>query len=110
MALQADVYAGDLDAAKAPEVQAANDYYIFRIVSDSTPDVLSRLASPFNIANVAPKRASLQTDSQGRIEAEVVVEGISASLADRITRKLLQQFIVMNVRCESSKKRSSEDV
>jgi hypothetical protein len=98
MSPRADVYAGDLGSVSKEPCGVAD--YEFRVVADATPDVLLRIAIPFNVANTAPVRASLRTCEDGQIEFEIRLPHISASLAENIARKLDQLLIVTRVHVE----------
>ena len=92
----ADVYAGDLAQSGATAISVAR-VFAYRIEADAEPDVLARIAGICNLANVAPRRVNLDRDERGVVIVEVDLDGISASTADSIRRKLLQLTCVTSV-------------
>lgn len=91
-----DVYAGDLGAVGG-DGEAAKKTFLFRLSAEATPDVFLRIAHQFNFANIAPRSVMFETGADGMLEVQVIVAGISGSLADRIARKLDQQLMVTEV-------------
>jgi hypothetical protein len=71
--------------------------YLFQITADPEPSVLARVASLFNIANVAPRRATLYRDKAERAAISIEIDLSSAAIADMIRRKLEQLTITLSV-------------
>jgi hypothetical protein len=94
----ADVYAGDI-AAVAPLTATGSTVFLFRIAADADADVFARVASVFNIGNVAPQRASLWQAAHGQVHISIAVELSSATTADLIRRKLEQLTCTLSVDC-----------
>jgi hypothetical protein len=92
----ADVYAGDT-AAPDLSSELATNVFLFSIEADADPDVLARVATLFNLANVAPLRATLQRRSPDHVHIIVDMERISRTMADMIRRKLVQLTCVISV-------------
>jgi len=103
MPTQADFCAGNLDQIAGADyavIACKFGAYNFRVVADATPDVFSRIANLFTLANIAPRRAVLSTNVDGTTTVEVLLTGISGAVADRIVRKLHQQILVVSVAIE----------
>jgi len=92
----ADVYAADT-AQDRPNGGVDKTCYVYSLEADPDPDVLSRVAAVCNLANVAPRRVSLERCADQRVTIGVELDGISASTADSIRRKLLQLTCVTSV-------------
>ena len=92
----ADVYAADTAQARAGGGADAT-CYMYCVQADPDPDVLSRVAAVCNLANVAPRRVTLERGVDQRICIEIELDGISSSTADSIRRKLLQLTCVTAV-------------
>ena len=71
--------------------------YSFRVEADAEPDILSRVANQFNLANVVPARASFARYGADLVRIEVEMHGVSAAIADLIGRKLAQLSSVRSV-------------
>jgi glycine cleavage system regulatory protein len=84
----ADVYAGDTTAPSP--TGPATAVFLFRIVADAEPDVLVRIAGIFNIANIAPRRATLRRTSPDQVNISIAIELSLAANAEMIRRKLEQ--------------------
>jgi hypothetical protein len=93
----ADVYAADTDQVRT-DAASEGKTYAYSVEADPDPDVLSRVAGVCNLANVAPRRVSLERGADQRVKIDVQLDGISASTADSIRRKLLQLTCVTSVR------------
>jgi glycine cleavage system regulatory protein len=94
----ADVYAGDIAAVTSPTA-AGSTVFFFEIAADAEADVFARVASVFNIGNVAPQRASLRQAAPGQVHISVAIELPSATTADLIQRKLEQLTCTLSVEC-----------
>ena len=92
----ADVYAGDLAQSRAAALDSAQ-VFAYRIEADAEPDVLARIAGICNLANVAPRRVSLDRFERASVLVEIDLDGISIATADSIRRKLLQLTCVTSV-------------
>jgi glycine cleavage system regulatory protein len=92
----ADVYAGDITTIRSA-ADTRSTIYCFRVTADAEPDVLARVASIFNIANAAPRQATLLRDSPHVVNISVAIELPSAAMADMIRRKLEQLTCVITV-------------
>jgi hypothetical protein len=92
----ADVYAGDIAQSGSTSISAAQ-VFAYRIEADAEPDVLARIAGICNLANVAPRRVSLDRFERGSVLVEIELDGISIATADSIRRKLLQLTCVTGV-------------
>lgn len=110
-AVAADVYAGDttsLDSSTSTDTSTS--IFLFRIEADPEPDVLSRVASIFNIANEVPRRADLRRDSPDQVNICVEIELSRPETADMIRRKLQQLTCTIAAECvavDSPEKRPS---
>jgi hypothetical protein len=71
--------------------------YAFSVDADPDPDVLSRIAAVCNLANVAPRRLSFERNADAGVQVSIELDGISASTADSIRRKLMQLTCVNRV-------------
>jgi hypothetical protein len=85
----ADVYAADtaLSTSGRPAVTGT---FSFSIEADADPDILSKVANQFNLANVAPARANFTSGAGGIALVIVEMRGITPAIADLIGRKLTQ--------------------
>lgn len=92
----ADVYAGDVASTGASRASAAQ-VFAYRVEADAEPDVLARIAGICNLANVAPRRVTLDRLDRVSVLVEIELDGISAATADSIRRKLLQLTCVNGV-------------
>lgn len=92
----ADVYAGDIALSGATATCAAQ-VFVYQIEADAEPDVLARIAGICNLANVAPRRVSLDRIDFGSVRVDIDLDGISSHTADSIRRKLLQLTCVNSV-------------
>jgi hypothetical protein len=92
----ADVYPGDRSCPTLSS-ESATSVYLFAIEADAEPDVLARTAGVFNLANTAPRSASLRRKSSEQLYIAVEIERISATTADMIRRKLLQLTCIISV-------------
>ena len=92
----ADVYADDITTIRSA-VDTRSAIYCFRVTADAEPYVLARVASIFNIANVAPRQATLLRDSPDVVSMSVAIELSGAAMADRIRRKLEQLTCIIAV-------------
>jgi hypothetical protein len=97
--IAADVYAGDVADPNSSSDTGAS-LFLFRIEADPEPDVFARVAATFNIANIAPRRASLRRGSPGTVSIMVAIELTGAGIADLIRRKLQQLTSTVSVECE----------
>jgi len=93
---RADVYSGDTAVSTLSGDHAAKTF-LFAIDADSEPDVLSRVANIFNLANTVPLSASLLRASIERTNIVVQIELSSASTAELIRRKLAQLTCTISV-------------
>lgn len=93
----ADVYAADTAQVRSDEGGGGTPY-VYWLEADPDPDVLSRVAGVCNLANVAPRRVTLERAADERVNIGIELDGISASTADSIRRKLLQLTCVTSVR------------
>jgi hypothetical protein len=91
----ADVYAGN--TALANLSSESTNVFLFAIEADAEPDVLARVAGLFNLADMAPRSASLCRESFEHLHIAVEIERISATTADMIRRKLMQFTCVISV-------------
>jgi hypothetical protein len=85
----ADVYAGDTAQAQQ-KGHASDETFSFVIEADADADVFGRIANLFNLANVAPRSASLTRLSSDRVKITVDLAHVSHFTADMIRRKLEQ--------------------
>jgi hypothetical protein len=92
----ADVYAADT-ASVGADAGADGKSYTYSVEADPDPDVLSRVAGVCNLANVAPRRMSLERLAGDCVKIDIELDGISESTADSIRRKLLQLTCVTSV-------------
>jgi len=63
----ADVYAGDLGSLKFGDAPDSAIYY-FSIEADAEAGTFGQIANVFNIANRAPRRASLEQRNSGTLK------------------------------------------
>jgi hypothetical protein len=94
--IAADVYAGDITNPNA-SVETGSTLFLFRIEAEAEPDVFARVAAVFNIANIAPRRATLDRESPGTVNMRVLIELARASVADLLRRKLEQLTCTLSV-------------
>jgi hypothetical protein len=94
--IAADVYAGDVTNPKS-SLNTGATLFLFRVEADAEPDVFARVATIFNIANIAPRRATLRRESSGTVNVTVVIELARASVADMLRRKLEQLTCTLSV-------------
>jgi hypothetical protein len=94
--ISADVYAGDVTNPKS-SLDTGATLFLFRVQADAEPDVFARVAAIFNIANIAPRRATLRQESPGTVDITVVIELARASVADMLRRKLEQLTCTLSV-------------
>ena len=92
----ADVYAADT-AQTRDAANADGSIYAYSVEADPDPDVLARIAGVCNIANIAPRAVHFERTSEDRVKIRIDLDGISASTADSIRRKLLQLTCVSAV-------------
>lgn len=92
----ADVYAADLGVPGSSN-EDAGAVFVFVIEADAQPDVLSRVASAFNLANRPPLAATLRRESLEQVHIVIDMAQITPSVADSIRRKLLQLTCVTAV-------------
>jgi glycine cleavage system regulatory protein len=92
----ADVYAGDIATLELP-FNTRVTLFLFRIEADPEPDVLARVAGVFNVANIAPRRATLRRESPDMVNITVAIELAGAVTADMIRRKLEQLTCTLSV-------------
>jgi hypothetical protein len=87
-----DVYSGDLTNANAsvPLVRVAFDVRV-----DSDPGALPRVASTLALANVSPLRLSCERSITDELIITAVLDGITATVAELILRKLQQLSVVV---------------
>jgi hypothetical protein len=97
----ADVYAADT-ALNTGVRAVVTGTFSFSIEADADPDILSKVANQFNLANVPPSRASYARQAEGLAHIEVEMQGISATIADLIGRKLAQLSSVRWVEVSSA--------
>ena len=95
--IAADVYADDV-ANPNSSLDIGTTLFLFRIEADAEPDVFARVAAIFNIANIAPRRATLCRESPGTVNITVLIELARASLADMLRRKLGQLTCTLSVK------------
>jgi hypothetical protein len=93
---QSDVYAGDTETTNLVEAQQPQSY-IFTVTADAEPNVFGLIANLFNIANLAPRYATLETQPDELVVVTVRIGPISPTLGDMIGRKLLQLTCVISV-------------
>ena len=94
--ISADVYADDI-ANPNSSLDTGATLFLFRIEADAEPDVFARVAAVFNIANIAPRRATLDRESPGTVNIRVLIELARASGADLLRRKLEQLTCTLSV-------------
>jgi glycine cleavage system regulatory protein len=94
----ADVYAGDI-AALTPSTRTESSVFLFRVAADAEADVFARVASVFNIGNIAPQQVSLRQAAAGQVHISVAIELPSTTTADLIQRKLQQLTCTLSVDC-----------
>ncbi len=93
---QADVYSGDTDEPDHGGEESGK-VYLFTIRADGEPDVLSRVANLFNVANVAPQSAHLQRDTSQMVHISVKIRLKDSTTADMISRNLAKLTCVISV-------------
>jgi glycine cleavage system regulatory protein len=93
--IAADVY-GDVGESNSSCGTEAATFH-FRIAADAEPDVFARVAAIFNIANTAPRRATLQRDSHESVIITVDIELSAGGTAKMIRRKLEQLTSILSV-------------
>jgi hypothetical protein len=71
--------------------------FLFTIEADAEPDVFARIANCFNLANVAPLRATLQRKSSDIVKIAVEIGPLSLASAEMINRKISQLTCVHEV-------------
>jgi hypothetical protein len=94
--IAADVYAGDVTNPNS-SFDTGTTLFLFRIEADAESDVFARVAAVFNIANIAPRRATLDQESPGTVNIKVLIELARASVADMLRRKLEQLTCTLSV-------------
>jgi hypothetical protein len=94
--IAADVYADDITNPNS-SLDVGATLFLFRIEADAEPDVFARVAAVFNIANIAPRRATLRRESQVTVNITVLIELARASVADMLRRKLEQLTCTQSV-------------
>ena len=90
-----NLYSGDATSFGASIDPAT--IFLFTIEADAEPDVLARIANCFNLANVAPLRATLQRQSSDFVKMAVEIGPLSVASADMINRKISQLTCVHEV-------------
>jgi len=94
--IAADVYADDITNPNS-SLDAGAALFHFRIEADAEPDVFARVAAVFNIANIAPRRASLDRESPGTVNIRVLIELARPGVAELLRRKLEQLTCTLSV-------------
>ena len=94
--IAADVYADDITNPNS-SLDAGATLFLFRIEADPEPDVFARVAAVFNIANIAPRRATLDRESPGTVNISVLIELARAGVAEMLRRKLEQLTCTLSV-------------
>ena len=94
--ITADVYADDLTNPNS-SLDTGATLFLFRIEADPEPDVFARVAAVFNIANIAPRRATLDRESPGAVNIRVSIELARAGVAEMLRRKLEQLTCTLSV-------------
>lgn len=89
---QRDVYSGDLTTANA-SVRLVR--VVFEVRVDSDPGALPRVASTLALANVAPMRLTCERITTDELIIIAVLDGITATVAELILRKLQQLSVVV---------------
>jgi hypothetical protein len=105
----ADVYVGDTSILQVAEKSDAT-IYTYSISADPDPDVLLRIAGVFLLANVSPRRVSLERGQGDRIIVMAEMSDITAATADSIGRKLEQLTCLASVSVERHYAPSHDDV
>jgi hypothetical protein len=95
-AIAADVYPGDISTVTSSS-KAGYALYLFRIEADPEPDVFARVAGVFNVANIAPRRATLRRELPDTVYITVAIELSGPVSADMIRRKLEQLTCTVSV-------------
>jgi hypothetical protein len=94
-----DVYSGDLTTAtdSLAAVRA-----VFEVRADADPGALTRVAATLALANTAPLPVNCEREGPDEILMTAVLDGITATAADLILRKLKQLSVVVEatVICE----------
>lgn len=90
-----DVYAGDI----APNLQVEQKPTRSRLTirADADPDVLLRIAVALSCINDAPRELHLQSESEGMVRVEVLIDTATAQSAENVRRKLLQLSCTLDV-------------
>jgi len=92
----ADVYADDHTNPNS-SLDTGTTLFLFRIEADAEPGVFARVAAVFNIANIAPRRATLDRESPGTVNIRVFIELARAGIAEMLRRKLEQLTCTLSV-------------
>jgi hypothetical protein len=103
------VYANDCSNSQQNAVDC-RETFLFEIDADAEPDIWGRVAGVFNLANVAPVKATLARPNTDQVRLTVAMQSISATMADFIRRKLLQLTSVNMVKLQASSLHRQEDV
>ena len=94
-----DVYAGDLKPADGAGVRMRA---VFEVRVDCDPGSLPRVMATLALANTAPLRVNCEREGTDELLMTAVVDGVTATAADLILRKLQQLSVVVeaSLMCE----------
>ncbi len=100
-----DVYSGDDGLASGIAPATDCERFAYRITGYSDPDMLLRIASQLLLSNRLPNKLLMVQETSDTVLIEIEVDGISASIAESIRRKLQQLNCVDSIQLMRSARR-----